>query len=159
MSKRKITMLLISLLSCVTRRTGKKKLLCIWNAIIQTKHSVHTYIHTLCTFHGPSPYGLVQWGFCVFFLTGVVSLGLFFYFILLYFSFFLWGLVTLPHASRFIVTCILSSAILRVSVVSPKISSLVVFGVSLFSHCCSTWSWVSSSWWHILHVLSGYLFL
>ena len=96
--------------------------------------------------------------FCVvfFFFWGG---GIIIIFILFYFSFFLWGLVTLPHVSRFIINCILSAALLRVSVFSLNISSLVVLGVSLFSHCCSTWSWVSSSWWHILHASSGYLFL
>ena len=85
--------------------------------------------------------------------------GGYYYFYSILFSFFLWGLVALPHVSNFIVTCIFSAALLRVSVFSLKISSLVVLGVSLFSHCWSTWSWVSSSWWHILHALSGYLFL
>ena len=108
--------------------------------------------------------------FCGFFVVFLLLLLFFFFFFFFFwggyyyfysilFSFFLWGLVALPHVSRFIVTCIFSAALLRVSVFSLKISSLVVLGVSLFSHCWSTWSWVSSSWWHILHALSGYLFL
>ena len=97
--------------------------------------------------------------FCVCFFFFFGGGDIIIIFILFYFSFFLWGLVTLPHVSRFIINCILSAALLRVSVFSLKISSLVVLGVSLFSHCCSTWSWVSSSWWHILHASSGYLFL
>ena len=134
------------------------------------------YIHTLCTFPGHRDvlvdlYGGFLWVFpccwCFFFFFCFVLLFFLFFFfcggggifILFYFSSFLWGLVTLPHVSRFIVACVFSAALLRVSVFSLKISSLVVLGVSLFSHCCSTWSWVSSSWWHILHVLSGYLFL
>ena len=35
---------------------------------------------------------------------------------LIYFSFFLWGLVTLSYVSRFIVTCIFSATLPRVSV-------------------------------------------
>ena len=130
---------------------------------------VHSYIHTLCTFPGHRDvlmdlYGGFLWGFFladgVFFLFFFIVF--FFFIVILFYSilpFFLVGLVTLPHVSRFIVTCIFSAAFLRVSVFSLKISSLDVLGVFLFSHCCSTWSWVSSSWWHILHALSGYLFL
>ena len=125
-----------------------------------SRRSIHTYIHCVLT----PVTGISLWtcrvGFYVFFLAdGVFLGGGVIIFILFCFSFFLWGLVTLPHVSRFIVTCIFSAALLRVSVFSLKISCLVVLGVSLFSHFCSTWSWVSSSWWHILHALSGYLFL
>ena len=134
---------------------------------------VTPYIHTYIVYFPRSqgcPYGLVRWVFVGFSLLMFVFFFFFFgggggggggivIFILFYCSFFLWWLVTLPHVSRFIVTRIFSAALLRVSVFSLKISSLVVLGVSLFSHCCSTWSWVSSSWWHILHALSGYLFL
>ena len=121
---------------------------------------MHTYIHCVL-----SPVtGMSLWtctvGFFGFFSLLMV---VFFFLLLLFYSFlfylFFVGLVTLPHVSRFIVTCIFSAALLRVSVFSLKISSLGVLGVFLFSHCCSTWFWVSSSWWHILHALSGYLFL
>ena len=130
---------------------------------------IHTYIHCVL-----SPVtGMSLWtctvGFCGFF--SLLMVGFFFllffllffflllFYCILFYLFFSVGLVTLPHVSRFIVTCIFSAALLRVSVFSLKISSLDVLGVFLFSHCCSTWSWVSSSWWHILHALSGYLFL
>ena len=131
--------------------------------------------HTLCTFPGHRDvlmdlcggffvgFSLLVFFFFFFFLGGGGGGGGggYFFLILFYFPFFVGVIVTLPYASRFIVTCIFSATLLRVLVFSLKISSLVVLGVSLFSHCCSTWSWVSSSWWHgsILHVLSGYLFL
>ena len=68
---------------------------------------------------------------------GVGGGGYFYLYSILFFLLFV-GLVTLPYVSRFIVTCIFSATLLRLSVFSLKISSLVVFGVSLFSHCCST---------------------
>ena len=122
----------------------------------------HTYIHTYIHCVLSPVTGMSLWtctvGFCGFFSLLMVG---FFLIVILFYSIlpFFVGLVTLPHVSRFIVTCIFSAALLRVSVFSLKISSLDVLGVFLFSHCCSTWSWVSSSWWHILHALSGYLFL
>ena len=96
---------------------------------------MHTYIHCVL-----SPVtGVSLWtctvGFCgVFSLLMAVFFYCYFfffycYFILFYFTFFLVGLVTLPHVSRFIVTCIFSAALLRVSVFSLKISSLDILDV------------------------------
>ena len=78
-------------------------------------------------------------GFCGFFLADGWLGGGGGVFLFLFYSIFpsFCG-VSYLTLCRFIVTCIFSATLLRLSVFSVKISSLVVFGVSLFSHCCST---------------------